>query len=882
MANLRETKDKEFYPRLCSSTLFFTVLRLKKKKSGNQDECFKDFLSIIDPLSVEGIPESTLHRYSSDCKNANLLPKDCGYIRFGDQNVCKAFRDEMKSNPQDILKRVKAFTDKYFAPNSHKQVVCALLRLIDDDKSIDEHNRSFYVNPGFIPSLKKEFVSEKTTIYFYNFLIGVWFYVYYYYSNSEEGKDTIKYWTEHTKPYTADKVKKNLDENLKFDKINILYATEELEPDISSFDLEDDEGVIASDGQKVETVSDRFSNYVSNAYENYRNKRGFLDTKERPFRDFYVCNDVCQRIRAPLFRTSNGELKADYPEKQLNRARSNIMINDLGRNFSVFSGIGGMGKSMLLLKFLLDEVENYKSGGRVPIMITLRKYKPDEKSLEMLLATELKRFDPSLQLSDLYYLLEHGRAVCLLDGFDEIDKDYIHDFQDELDVMKDGYKKAYFLMSSRDIPEIRTLNHYFEYDLQNLNLKQACELIAKLDPDRVNDELKSDFIKKLRRDSFHFNRDEKRNFVGNPLFLSLMIRTYDMINDIPPQRYIFYEKTYVAMASEYDARTKRMTRPFFTGLNEKTFHMYFAEFCALSYADSKYEFSRDLMLDYFYQVVKDNDLKIDPELFIKDVTEKLCIVYKDGGVYEFIHRSFQEYFAASYFLSMLAIDKDLVLETLKVLDSKIKEDETLFMMYGMNKKSMEKYVILPFLEEMFAANNPEQDYKDFLRNYYSQIEYVTDALDEDMCNNDDQSSAMFYFIKKQYDIDHGYISSYFEDEIGYADDFEEYFWLEERWFSYDGNSGNMRLVRKDEIPSSFYEANDIDHICDRGFLCVIDVDNCITSSRFHSESTFDIIMSPTFPLREEFDAFKELYEKLKMIYDESANTPKRRLGLRRN
>ncbi len=252
-----------------------------------------------------------------------------------------------------------------------------------------------------------------------------------------------------------------------------------------------------------------------------------------------------------------------------------------------------------------------------------------------------------------------------------------------------------------------------------------------------------------------------------------------------------------------------------------------AEFCALTYSDSKYEFDRDLMLDYFDQVVRDNGLNIDPELFIKDITEKLCLVYKDGDVYEFIHRSFQEYFAAFYYLSMLSIDKDIVLETLKELDGKIKKDETLFMMYGMDERSMEKYVVLPFLEEMFAFNNPDEDYKDYLREYYPQLEYVTGDLDEDMCNNDDQASALYYFIKKQFDIDHGYISSYFEYDEGYADDYDEYFWLEEQWFTYGGHSGNMRLVQRSEIPSSFFEAHETDSIddikCDRGYLCAINV-----------------------------------------------------------
>ncbi len=481
MAIIRGKVKEEYYPKLCSSTLFFTVLRLKKKKSGNQDECFKNFLSIIDPTSVEGIPASTLHRYSSDCKNANALPEDCGYIRFGDENICKAFRDEMKSNPEDALKRVKGFADKYFAPNSHRLVVRTLLSLISNDKSIVEHNRSLYVNPGFVPSLTEEFLKEDATIYFYNFLIGVWFYVYAYYSSAEEGKDTIEHWNVETKPYAADKVKEDLDEVTEFENINILYDTEvqydeqikyetaEVTgprvvlpngrvPDLASFDPEDDEdGVYVLDIQKVEASSDKFSRYVKGALDNYSMKKAFLDTRERPFRDFYVCNDVCQRLRKPLKRGGSLKDVLVENEKNLNRPKQNITVDELGKHFCVFTGIGGMGKSMMLNKLLLDEAAVYAPGKRVPIMVTLRTYKPDEKSLEVLLLSELKRFDPSLQLSDLYYLLESGRAVCLLDGLDEINKAYVHLFQDELDIMKDGHRNSYFVLSSRDIPEVRTL-----------------------------------------------------------------------------------------------------------------------------------------------------------------------------------------------------------------------------------------------------------------------------------------------------------------------------------------------------------------------------------------------------------------------------------------
>ena len=896
--------EKEFYPKLCASTLFFTILRLRKKKTGSQDICFKDFLTVVDPDAVSRYAtDATLKKYASWCRNADeLLPLDGEYVRFGDKGVCDSFRNEMKSKPQNVIERVRTFTDKYFDEESKFKLIRVLMDLVEKDKSIDEHGRSLNVNPNFIPSYKDEILSGDSKIYFYNFLIGIWFYVYSYSKDPTEGKETIEHWTEQSDKYSSNKARADLDDNLGYDGIQISYETEVIYneeikkeefqknptrlvlpdgiiPDLATFDPESDEGVLVVQPVNVEEkISDKFSEYVDGALGNYTYKKGFLDTRERKFREFYVCSDVKSRTRKPIsFITDN----ADFATRKEKVEVSDIKVDDLEKNFCVFVGIGGLGKSMLLQKILLDEAEVYQPGQRVPIMITLRSYKPDSKSLEFLLLTELRRFDPSLQLVDLYYLLDSGRAVCLLDGFDEVKKEYIHDFQDELDVLKDSRKKSYFILSSRDIPEVNTLNRPFIYELQNLSLKQACDLIRFLDPDRVDDELKEDFIDKLQRDVFHFNRDEKRTFVGNPLFLCLMIRTYDMIHDVPKERYVFYEKTYIAMASEYDSKTKRMTRPFFTGLNEQTFKKYLAEFCALTYHSAMYEFEESTMLSVFEQVVEDNGLNIDPELFIKDVTEKLCLIYKDGDVYEFIHRSFQEYFTAVYLLSLLSTDKSTVQDIVKELDKKIRKDETLSMMYGMDNKSFEMHLILPFLDEMFSESTDQENYEKYLLTYYPRIEYVTGDLDEDMCNNADQESAMFWLVKKQYNIDYGLLSSTFDFAEMYADDYEQYFWLEESWFNPDAHMGSMRLVQRNEIPSCVYNAqgvevaDDID--CDQGYLCGIDVEEWVKHG-VPGDMTYDIIMQKEFPLRKEFVEFKNLYERLKNEY---SNVPKSKFGLRR-
>ena len=905
MAINGKEKEEELYPRLCGSTLFYIVLRFKKKKTGVQEKCLKDFLSIIDPSVVKGVYENTLHRYASDLRNAKPMPEDGNYVRFGNPDVCSAFRDELKNDEDAVLKRIKDFCDKYFLDTTHLSLVRALLELIDGDKVIDEHNRSLNVEPGFIPALKEEILKPDAEIHFYNFLLGVWYYIYQYFEGHETGKETIEHWTEKTKAYSEDKPNYKFDSSEKFVNIHLVYETDRvidnrvkieegekstkivmpngIVPDLATFDPEDDEGVLVLETQEIISETDKYSRYVKMALETYRMSKGFLDAEERPFRDFYVCGNVKRKLISPIiFKDKHG---SEIPSgNRVEKEIPDIRIDDLTHHFCIFSGNGGAGKSMLLKKFFLDVAEVYQPGMRVPIMISVSAYKPDSKSLEFLLARELKTYDSTLGLSDLYQLLDTGRAVCLLDGYDEIDKEYIHDFQDELDCIKNGRPDSYFIISSRNISEIHTLKNYCEYELCNLDMDQAEELIIKLDPKRVDAKLKQDFIDRLRRDAFHFNRDERREYVGNPLFLTLMIRTFELINDIPTERYVFYEKTYVAMASEYDSKTKRLSRKFYTGLKETSYKKYFAEFCGLSYSDCNYRgFDRELLMAYFTQIVEDNGLDIEPEMFIKDAIEIICLMYKDGQTYEFVHRSFQEYFAAVYYLELLRTDPDTVREILANLDAKMGKDETLSMMYGMGESAMEKYIILPYLEKMFKSGNDEEDYKAYLCDYYAGIEYVTGDLDEDMCTNDDQKSALYAFIRSQYEIDYGYLSGAFERDESFADDSVEYFWIEETWFDSEANIGNMRLVTRNEIPYSLLTAKgydtpyDAEEDYDHGNLCEIDIEKAINNKE-NNEAVYDIIMSDSFPLKEQFFKFKKVYVKLKDKYE---NAPKKKFGLRK-
>jgi hypothetical protein len=51
--------------------------------------------------------------------------------------------------------------------------------------------------------------------------------------------------------------------------------------------------------------------------------------------------------------------------------------------------------------------------------------------------------------------------------------------------------------------------------------------------------------------------------------------------------------------------------------------------------------------DYSKEAIKELQLKVDPECFLNDIVKITCLVLKDVDQYRFIHKTVQEYFAAS-------------------------------------------------------------------------------------------------------------------------------------------------------------------------------------------------------------------------------------------
>lgn len=896
--------------KLCAGTFFLLLLKTNENSESSQDLRFKYFLRVIDPqaadLVSDGMVEEKFHTYASKLRNCNPLPKG-KYIRFGDPNICTYFKDELKENKMAGLDRVVEFCDKFVPENTRPWLVRSVLELIELDESIGE-NDVFYIKPGFAPAYRSEIFREDTdeiNISFYDFLLGIWFFIYEHYQDNTEGKKTIETLSGIVKGSVQREFYKNLiGSDERYPHVNISYeigaeslsesddtkvvipevaetlvymTKDDIAPDLGQFDPEKD--IIFMSAEEANDIfRGKFAKYLAASYKKHSMKRTFVYETERPFREFYVCNNIQRRIRGSVSISNSGSFAMRNSRPPI----KNVGVNDFSGLKTLICGQGGLGKTMLMYHLFLKTIEDRTRDPYIPIFVSLTDYIPGQQDLLFLINQAVTRYDTKLQLSDVTAQLEEGQNVILLDGLDEISGEYINKFAKELEIFTDSYQDNAFIVSSRNMPETRLLNGFETYDLLPLEEEQAFEMINKLDPAYIDDTVKKGFIFDVKKGRFRFNAQEKEEFFGNPLFLTIMIISYSQTNNIPTQRYLFYEQAYRAMATRHDA-LKGITRNFFTGLNERDFQRVFGHFCADSYVDHNLKFTRVKLDRYLQKVIDEEKMNTDVDMFFKDIVQKLCLMFLDGSEYKFIHRSFQEYFAAYYFTTLMDEEYADVYDAIRAIDREIISDETIPMLFGLDKKKCEKYIILPFLESIVDAQENkideeyDEEYREFLPRFYSSIEFATGELDDDFTDNRIQS-ALYKFVVEHYDIQQYISSSDFDNDESWADDTEQYYLVED----YRGGPDHESSSYESDIWQYTDEAgNPYDgiHIEEAGVVGKIDTNEVTRNSSLTGEDwRWETFKDSVFPLRIEFDEIIKLELRLKEEYA-TETKKKKRFGL---
>ena len=870
---------------LSGGVFFNLMLAARKKPVANQNQCLKELLYIYD-RSAKEMAGNSLVTIASRFRNCDPdLHSD--YIRFGDPVVVEEFNGRMRENYASVVGEVKNYADQYLDLEVNgKWLVRALMELVEKDSLIQD-NAKFMAIPGGLPAYKQEF-PEMHVVYIYNLLLSVWHYICCTHGMTENGQETyfaLADFAGESRPRKFDRSRIGFESH---EDVTVSYDMEIVQDDMKipepaaayvrklagkpDRQLEIFAPVNSAVPKEVESIfsfvvehthtSDRkaalnrYRTYLNRAREKHSKKKTFLYEMQRDFYGFFVCNDV--KRRETVYR---GERRNDRKD---DRVIENACIDSFEEEhrFIVLSGTGGMGKSMMMTHFMLDTIDKNKETGEVPVFVLLRDYNPAAGDLIDFIFGELKRHDMDLHLSDLVELLQSGKGVILFDGLDEIKSENCRQFYKEMENLADSYPEASYIVSSRPTMNFRGLSRFTVYDLQPFSQEQAVEMVGKLDQSVVDPVIQKDFIQDLKGNRFGFDWRERMDFLGNPLFLTILLLAYEGNHDIPTERYLFYEQAYEAMAKKHDA-TKALTREFATGLNSREFQNYFGEFCTITYEQEKYDFTPEEISAYFQEVIEANELGTAPEAFIEDVTGKICLIYKDGGKYYFIHRSFQEYFVAYFFSRQLEQRFDAVLDILTVRDEMDHDSVVLPMLYGMEPEKTELCIFIPFLEKVFCGKDEKSEYRDFLQYFYPFICYEQGDVIEYFVQTSD--SSIYQYIVDRYS---GIKQMIDGDDLPALNHFieREYVYCDEYWNNGNDDTGSQLMLRQD-LPDGYeaaYEESTGLEVETVGLSYLI----CVEEAYRRKECAYvvEMLEDNSFPLKQEYRDMKKLYLGLKAKY----------------
>lgn len=352
--------------------------------------------------------------------------------------------------------------------------------------------------------------------------------------------------------------------------------------------------------------------------------------------------------------------------------------------------MAGMGKSTLVKYFACQGVNLDKC---VPIVMELRRLEKNQSILEYI-QTQINSLDKNIKIEEIVDILKKGDFVIFFDGYDEVANENKSDVLDAIQEFTDKATNTKIVITSREEDDLNSLGEYKCFNIKPLMEEEAYELIKKYDNDG---EISKKLIMRLKEDT---SMDVLKEFLENPLLVSLLYKTFEYKEEIPYKKIDFYEQVYAALFNDHDkTKGSAYVHEKKTKLDKYQFEQILRAFGFLALKIDKVEYSDQLIHQILEQSIKRFGwLKINAEDFLYDITHAVPFIQKDGNEYKWVHKSFMEYFASCFICYDNKGHEEKYLERMVNSNNSMKYFNILDFCYEMDTLGFRKYVILPFVE----------------------------------------------------------------------------------------------------------------------------------------------------------------------------------------
>jgi hypothetical protein len=632
---------------------------------------------------------SRLFSCNGNLSNGNITESGSAAVKKPGESISNVINESQKANKEDVVKEFRKKVIPLVDEDKKELVVLALLDIIEKDDVLDNDKKLSFEK--YIGQSKKALLSQGDFA-LDEFLAGIFLYTAAAGVVNTVGKQCVK---ELTADYieglknsreinVVDHFKREYEES---SSVNVTGETKSEKSDSMKDAKSDDLAMPRKEIESLEMELD-FEDYLRNVSNRYSKLKTLLyDKTPHRFYSFYVCNDL------------------KYGEEII----ESVTVDKLCSfsHYSIITGIGGLGKSMMMRHLLLDATHNYGMFNLFPVFIPLKDYEGGRESLLEYVLSVAQQFDESITFEKFTAILKNGSGLLIFDGLDEVKSEVLSHFVKEVERFTNAYSQNHFVISSRPSTKLVSLNKFCEIELQPFNKEQALEMIDSFDFSIEECKIKENFRTRLEMDLWWSHQE----FAENPLLLTIMLMTFEEYAEVPSKIHKFYEMAFETLAKKHDD-TKLLDREFKSGLTKERIAYYFAKICFLSYKDEKVEFTENEFKDYLDRCLRNSVEEISAADLLHDLSSNLCLLLQEGEKYHFVHRSFQEYFCAINFKSgfeKVSTDRKENMSTGLINFFERSRDSqceiVLEMLYDMVPEKVEEYIISPKLKQIFRDDD---------------------------------------------------------------------------------------------------------------------------------------------------------------------------------
>lgn len=365
-------------------------------------------------------------------------------------------------------------------------------------------------------------------------------------------------------------------------------------------------------------------------------------------------------------------------------------------------GIAGQGKSTVLRKLFLEEI---KKGDRVPFFIELRNVEDGDILIHF--KNMLRGLHINVTESNVEFLLQTGKVVLLLDGFDEVRQELTSKMVRSITELNKSFACP-LIISSRPNTEICTTPGIHNLTVENINLEDKIRILNLIEQRDVS----SNCTTFCHLCDLLITRESFADTICNPIMVTLLYHCFPYMDEVPKDISEFYRQLFGVLYARHDKTKGYNNRERESGIEIEPARRFFSYLSLVSLLKEEYELDSFRLHEHVTNALKTEGY--DPRMasrFINDLVKITCLIQPDGNDrYVYLHKSVQEFFAA-FHLSIMQ-DRDVKLKIYRKLRSKVQQSEVfdnlLQFLFHLDKSDFTEEITL----ETFRASK-FKDFADF-------------------------------------------------------------------------------------------------------------------------------------------------------------------------